>query len=202
MPLIDRDEAVEILQPHLQAIYDIIRGGWEDLQKLTEDEKRKFGPGTRAAIVHDFQVARGIQYFSALGDENAYVYELSKLYVFDIEQKIAIRFKKLDRELLSRNQPTRQVREFRGQQQLPGVEATSNIEAGYVLDELEQEIVWIGLVCPNNKGTYWEVELRESQTINTVTDMFDHSDTQETGTTFRPKKTGNVVPLKTDETKK
>ena len=193
MPLIDRDEAIAALQPHLGAIYDILHGGLADLHALPLEDRRSFTATTRAGMVHDYQIKRAARYFSGFSDVR--VHELSKLFLFDIHQTVALRFKKFDSALKSSGWATGQVREFRGQVQLGGVDAPSNIEAGYVLDPLDKEIVWAGLVCPNNEGYYWQVQLMEERTVNTVTDIFDKSDVQEQGTTFKAKKTGLVIPI-------
>lgn len=196
MPLIDRDPAIFALGQHLGAIFDILHGGMEDLHALPIEARRGLTAGTRAGVVHDYQIMRATRYFSAFDDVR--VHELNKLFVFDIGQVVALRFKKFDAALKSCNQSTAQVRDFRSQVQLCGVDAPSNLEAGYILDPLEKEIIWAGIVCPNNEGFYWQVELKEAKTINTVTDIFDQSDVQETGTTFKPKKTGIVIPITRD----
>lgn len=196
MPLIDRDQAVAALEPHLGAIFDILHGGLSDLHALPLEARRSFTPTTRAGMVHDFQITRAARYFSEHQDVR--VHELNKLFVYDIRQTVALRFKKFDTAFRSSNLSTGQVREFRGQVQLGGVDAPSNLEAGYVLDPLEKEIVWAGIVCPNNDGVYWQVELKDSVSVNTVTDIFDKSDSQERGTTFKPKKTGLVIPITRD----
>jgi hypothetical protein len=197
MPLIDRDPAIAALQPHLGAIYNILHGGVADLHVLPLEARRCLTPTTRAGMVHDYQIERATKYFSKFDDVR--VHELNKLFVFDVSQRVALRFKKLDTAFRSSNLSTTQVREFRGQVQLGGVDAPSNLEAGYVLCPLEREVVWVGIVCPNNEGTYWQVELKDSKTINTVTDIFDNSDPTEEGTTFKVKKApGLVIPINRD----
>lgn len=196
MPIIDRDPAIAALNQHLAAIYEIIHGGLEDLQTLPLEIRRTFTPTTRAGMIHDFQIQRAAKYFSVF--ESVRIHELDKLILFDIEQKVALRFKKLDNSFRSRNQASGQVRNFRGQVQLAGVDAPSNLEAGYILNQLETEIVWAGIVCPNNGSTYWQVELKDATTVNTVTDLFDKSDTKEKGTTFKAKKQGIVIPINRD----
>ena len=188
-------EAVEALQPHLSAIYEVLHGGVADLHALPLDDRRSFTATTHAGMIHDYQIKRAAKHFSAYDDVR--VHELNKLFVFDISQVVALRFKKFDNELRSSNWATGQVKEFRGQVQLGGVDAPSNIEAGYVLDALGN-VLWAGLVCPNNDGYYWQVELKDSRTVNTVTDIFDKSDTQEAGTVFKVKKTGLVIQINRD----
>lgn len=194
--MIDRDPAIAALDPHLAAIYEILHGGLEDLHALPLEDRRAFTPTTKAGIVHDYQIKRAAKYFS--GFESVRVHELDKLILFDIGQEVALRFKKLDNAFRSRNQASGQVLNFRGQVQLQGVSAPSNLEAGYILNRLETEIIWAGIVCPNNASTYWQVELKDATTVNTVTDLFDKSDTKENGTIFKAKKQGVVIPINRD----
>jgi hypothetical protein len=46
---------------------------------------------------------------------------------------IGIRLKKFDEDGLSKNQPTALVKDFRGQQRLPGIPADYHLEAQYFL---------------------------------------------------------------------
>lgn len=157
-------------------------------------------PGTRAGIVHDYTVARAARLCSA--NPNARLEEIRQLYVLVLEQKIAIRFKKLDEELHSRNQPTQQVKDFRSQLQLDGIEAPHNLEAGYVLDKLEKSIRDVHIVCPNGSGIFWDIELSDQTVTTKVADIFERRQPDEKPPEIREKRTATVTRLrKSDEDK-
>ena len=92
--------------------------------------------------------------------------------MFVVDAKLAIRFKKFDESYISKNQPTKQVKDFRGQLQLAGIEASHNLEAGYILDQ-DGQLKAVHLVCPSGlKSNYWEVLLTQSGSESIVSDLF------------------------------
>jgi hypothetical protein len=202
MPLIHQSDALGIVGPHLKAIRsEIVLEAWADYLALPDVSRITFSTITRAGIVHDHMVQRAVRYFS--GVEGVKIIDLQKLFLFILDQRVALRFKKFDNELLSRNQPRKQVADFRAQTQLPGIEAMHNLEAGYVLDEAEQQVKAVHLVCPNMNRNYWEMEITDSEPVTIVTDLFENKppETQkdeEEGTTFRRKKSGEVIPINRD----
>jgi len=202
MPLISQSDALRILAPHLRAIRsEIVLGAWADYQALPDTAKITYSTITRAGAVHDHMVQRAARYFD--GIDGVKVIERQKLFLFIFDQRIALRFKKFDNEILSSNQPTKQVADFRAQTQLPGIEAPHNLEAGYVLDEAEQKVKAVHLVCPNMNRNYWEMEITDSEQVTIVTDLFEKTEQEtqkdeEEGTTFRRKKSGEVIPIKRD----
>lgn len=198
MPLISADEATDVLSPYLEGIHDAIHGGMADFMKLPARARNKMVAGTRAGVVHDFQIDRAALYFARFPDQ-VRAHELDKLIVFDIAGRVGLRFKKVDRAFKSKNQPSQQVADFRGQVSLPGIEATSFLEAAYVYDDIEQEIEWAGIVCPNNDRAYWHMELRDEGAFLNVVDMFDTTEEEDNaGTKFTRRKSGIIVPFKRD----
>jgi len=201
MSLISEQEAIRHLQPHISAIRDIIVGGWGDyIAKYPEDVRVLHCPTTRAGIVHDHQIHRASVY--AQEASGVPLYDLTRLKMLVIDGRFAIRFKKLDNDLRSANLQTKQVREFRSQEQLCGLPQTHNLEAGYLLSELETEIQDVFLVCPNKSGLYWAAKLEENyQVKQTVFDLFENfpemdelEDEDEIG--IRPKEDGTVIPFR------
>jgi len=198
MPLISADEATDVLTPYLEGIHDAIHGGMADFKKLPARDRNSWVAGTCAGVVHDYQVTRAAGYFAKFPGK-VRAHEKDKLVLFDIHGRVALRFKKVDRAFKSRNQPTRQVAEFRGQMQLPGVSASSNLEAAYVYDEIEQDIAWAGIVCPNNDRAYWHLELRDEGAFLNVVDMFEATEEDENaGTKYTRRQSGIIVPFKRD----
>lgn len=200
MSLITEEQAINFLEPHLGAIWEIVKGGWDDYLSLYSDTVRvTHCSTTRANIVHDHQIARASRYAQAANDVR--IFDLSKLKILVIDGQFAIRFKKVDDDLRSANQPTRQVEEFRAQEQLADLPSTYNLEAGYLLNKLETEIQGIYLVCPNRKGHYWASELNGDVATQKIFDLFENQQTipdtaEEEGIPVRRKKDSNIVPLR------
>src|SRR2546427_5633558 len=121
MALIKEEAAFKKLDKHTSGFRAIVQGGWDDLLGLLREypELRTIiCPGTRAALVHDFQVAHASRY--AEKAKGVRLQDCSGMKVLVIDSQFAIRLKKLDSQLMSSNQPTEQVEAFRKQQQLPG----------------------------------------------------------------------------------
>src|SRR5260221_7460441 len=115
-------------------------------------------------MVHDFQVTRASEY--AARAPGVRIVESSKLRLIVIADRYASRLKKLDEALMPSKHITDQVRDFRGQRQLPGLPQTCNLELGYVLDRSETEVGQVCLVLPN--GPYknmWAIDLSKMESI-------------------------------------
>ena len=193
MALLERADAVGILDPYIGGIRRSFYNAWEKWSSIPIEHRVVFSPRTRANIVHDFTTDEAIRNLS-----DARLFNSSELRIFVLKEIIALRFKKLDDSMLSRNQPTEQVRSFRGQQQIPGIPSVYNLEAGYVLDNLGQNIRSVHIVCPNGDGVYWDFELRETDVTAKITDMFDTERKEQDvkPAQYRRRKEGQVLTFK------
>ena len=198
MPLFEYREAMDMLDEHIPHIQDSIVSGWGRWKSLPADVRVDATPRSRASIVHDFIVSH------AAKKMNAKVHDYSDMKLFLLGNKVALRFKKLDGNLLSRNQPTGQVRDFRAQGSLSGIPSLHNLEAGYILDDLDQEIDGIHIVCPNGKSNYWSVSIGEGEIRATDDDLFSDSrlnqddDIKPASYKRKEKDSGIIVPFKID----
>lgn len=194
MPLIDHDEAINKLTPHFGNIYQSIEDGWKEWKKLPPSLHAKASARSRASLVHDFIVDNAAKRIDAK------IFSPFELKLFVLSGYISLRFKKFNGLLKSCNQQTAQVKKFRNQELLDGIPAIHNIEAGYVLDEMEQNIDSVHLVCPNGRENYWQIQLNGNGAMTTIhTDIFDtqnNIDEQEPPATFRRKKSGVIVPIR------
>jgi hypothetical protein len=198
MPLIEREEAIEAL-PEMSEFRPATMEAWAEWRDLPTSYRSKLTPGARATSVHDLIIAAAARRLS--GAARIYDKAGSKLFVFG---DIAVRFKKHDEDLASRNQPTKQVKEMLGQRPLAGVPAAHFLEAGYILDRSETEIVATNLVCPNGRGNdpYWYIELQDEGYQFGVTDLFDRGppppddDSDKGGSRWVTRESGVVIPFK------
>lgn len=199
MALIDRDAAIEAL-PAMSEFRPIMLEAWDEWLHLPAKFRSKMSPSARAMAVHDLIIDSATRRLSGF----ARVFDKAGLKLFVFDDAICMRFKKHDEDLASRNQPTQQVKDFLGQQQLEGVPAIHNLEAGYILDSSETTIVSTNLVCPNGRRNrpFWHVELRDEGYQCEVTDIFDRSkpaeeeqDTQP-GSRWKSRESGIVIPFK------
>ena len=171
MALIEQAEALAIIgNDRLNGVYKSITKAWESYLEYPIDKRIIHSDSCKAHIIHCHMVHEATKFTEQV--EGVAVLERRKLYMFVMDAKLAVRFKKFDESFISKNQPTKQVRDFRGQLQLPGVEASYNLEAGYILDQ-EGQLKAVHLVCPNGlKSNYWEILLTDTGSKSIVSDLF------------------------------
>jgi hypothetical protein len=190
MRLLSEGEARRIVGPHFGGLFDTVAGAWSEYgTEYSATQRAKHCQVTRASIVHDLMVARAADYFTRIPTSR--VLDIRGMKVFTLEDgrnQVAIRFKKFDRHLLSRNQPTEQVEAFRGQRQLVEVGAAFHLEAGYMLDRQEINIEQVSLVCPNGPDVFWDIELNPAAApVAKVHDIFESRDVDENVNIVRPR---------------
>lgn len=199
MPLIERDIAINAL-PTLSEFRPVMLEGWKEWLRQPPKFRSKMTSSARASIVHDLMVDAAARRFV----DHAKLIDKSGLKLFVFNDFICVRIKKHDEELLSKNQPTLQVRNFLGQQQIEGVPSIYNLEMGYILDASQTEIIATNLICPNGyrNRPYWCVELKDEGYLYNVTDIFDPAyssegeERTESGARWKTRESGVVIPFK------
>lgn len=198
MALVEHSTAIQDLNPYFGLIRDSMIGGWAMWEELPIKHRVAMSASARAIAVHDFTVDHAAKLLT-----DAKVFDISTLKLFVFNSKYSLRFKKLDGALISRNQPTSQAKSFRNQEQIPGVPAVHNLEAGYVIDSLGQNITSLHVVCPNGPSIYWGLELHQEGVSTTIVDMFaDSTEDTDPGSKpaiYRIKKSGVVVPFSRED---
>lgn len=200
MGLITQEEAMAILEPHISALRGIPLDAWAEYHsEIPENLLVAFCSRTRASAVHNLMVKNAAQY-AAANSATVRLFERQKMAGITIDGRLAIRFKKLDEESLSRNQPTQQVQDFRGQQALDGIDAAHNLELGYVLNQEETEILEVRVVHPSGQAVYWWSQLGDAGEARGTIELFTPPTGPEpVAPRIGPKMPENVVPLRKKE---
>lgn len=178
--LIEFDDAYKAMLPYFDRLWSVINGAWEDWDVEVSPKIRAISSTrTRACLVNDFMRTRG----SRLAEEDQTVKVIIKQQMFvlvfnppNFNGCIGIRLKKLNEEGLSKNQPTTQVKEFRGQLPLPDVEADFHLEAGYVVDRFGSTLTSVDLVCPSGNGIYWKAEIVPNGVNQNIVNLFSQEE--------------------------
>jgi hypothetical protein len=196
MGLINQEEAMGILGPHISALRAIPLDAWDEYHaEMPESLLVTFCSRTRASAVHNLMVRNAAKYASST--DGVRLFERNKMVGITIDGRLAIRFKKLDEESLSRNQPSQQVDDFRGQQILDGIDATHNLELGYVLNEEETEVLEVRIAHPTGQGVYWWATLNnEGESGGTIALFTPPAGPEPQPPRIEPKKPDNVIPLR------
>ena len=203
MAFISKAEVERLLADHINDIWEIVNGGYKDyVDSYDERHKLLHCPTTKASIIHDHQVARAATYAFKNSVFGTKLLEFSKLKILLIGDKFAIRFKKLNPDKKSSNQPTQQVKDFLSQEALPGIHTTHNLEAGYIVNGDDNNDISIYLTCPSSHKTtpYWHVELFNGKVEQVESELFEHTKEVENSddeVIIQPKKTqADVIQLK------
>jgi hypothetical protein len=174
--LIEFDAAYDAMLPYFDNLWAIINGSWTDWNSELSPKVRAIASTrTRACMVNDFMRTRGARW--ADDDPNIHVVIKQQMFVLvfsppDFPGAIGVRLKKLDEDGLSRNQPTGQVHDYRGQLVLPGVKADYHLEAGYVVDRYGSTLSSVDLVCPAGEAIYWKAEIVPNRVNENVSNLF------------------------------
>lgn len=200
MALIEREEAIDVLDGHLPAFYRVVSGAWEDYMSYPIERRIIHSVRSRASLVHDHMIDRASRY--ATQENGVHIIERRKLYLFVFDSRIAIRFKKFDEELRTSNQPSKQVHQFKHQRQLPGVNAAHNLEAGYIVGPDGQSIQAIHLVCPSGNKAYWDVLLTENTQTTVIEDLFAQkiaAEAESDGAKVKRRQQAQIIQLKKND---
>ncbi|NOT65644.1 MAG: hypothetical protein HOP06_06430 [Methylotenera sp.] len=161
---IDFDVAHNVLMPYYDSLWRVVRSSWDDWQsdEISAKFKMSFSDRTRACIINDRMRDASVR----LAESNASIQCVIHQQMFvlvvspdNFEGCIGIRLKKLNADGFSKNQPTKQVTEFKNQLLLPAIGADYDLEVGYVIDAFGQDLQSIDLVCPAGNGIYWKAEI-------------------------------------------
>jgi hypothetical protein len=184
----------EILKQHSAALYSIISGAHDDYDKLYPPEaKLAHDASCKAHNVQRHMLARASKY-AATNPENVKAFECNNLRGIICNQLVAFLFKKLNDELLSRNNETRQIEDYRHQRDIPGIPAVVKLIAGYQEnDETGEYGVYV--TRPSGRGNRWEMPLATDSTQPTTTPLFAEEDDLQEAEILPRTEPGKVIPL-------
>jgi hypothetical protein len=159
--LVTQAEAEAILEPSLAKLRKCIEVGWQAWKNLKNTDRDLWVPlstRTRANFVYDHIAHEAKHQFAP---ENVTTKHGFLIIWFD--EKLCIRFKKFDKRRRTRNIDTNQQRLFEMQVCLPGMEDVStHLNAGYILNHLQQEISEVAVTCPKGKSLEWWFSIAEA----------------------------------------
>jgi hypothetical protein len=158
------EEAEEILAPYRERLNRCIQHGW-DVWQSEYSRKHILHSRARAAIIFDEIVFCALEEFPAISGEVKAVRTASTFMLY-IGDSITLRFKKIRKNGRCSNILTKQQILFRAQVQLnfPTMLDGTLVSAGYVLDDLQQEIQRKSIVCHLDNHVLWEMPLAVGNT--------------------------------------
>jgi hypothetical protein len=155
-----QEEVIEILRPHYDRLWRIAAFPFYDYQN-TYPNTTVHSLRTRANIIHDLMVHRARREFD--GVDGTRIIDLTypnSRTLLEIDQRILLRFKKLDELKQSRNYPTRFLRDYELDRDLPGIPPRAHrLTLGYILNSFQTEVQYVLVTSVIGKRIEYDVEL-------------------------------------------
>jgi hypothetical protein len=170
MPL-SKEDFLAILTPERrQFIYECVSGGLGDYANpayYSPEARRDHTPSVRASIRNCHIVGRAKRVLPQHTDIR--IATKNNRIFFIIADMVRLSFKKFDKDLRSRNYPTKQSRDFNAQK-FDGfdVEPLTNVIAGYQTNVTETQFA-LFITCPDEQRNLWEVYLDGEEALTFLT---------------------------------
>lgn len=136
-----------------------IEFGWAKAK--SHPDYLKFRRGcTRASLVWEATVEKAIELFA--GDRGVHIDDRFDTVSFIFDATVLLRFKKADTKLYTSNYPTPMAELFHdAEPDLFGYAGEQRVEAVYVLNQYDTDIVWTGIVARDGDNVIWSFEFGE-----------------------------------------
>lgn len=163
-------------------IVDVVQSGW----KGYVDDGVKRRPGARAHVVWDNMMTAAESVLLKRDTVRLVPVHQSQSFAFD--ERLLIRFKKLDRSWRTRNVQTHTQRKLARTGRLDGMpQELVNVDCGYLLDRTESEIEKILIIRRVAGRLEWVIDVEElaSGVLTPASPIFDDIDSTTTATAQR-----------------
>lgn len=155
--LLTLQQAQELFEPYRSLLAECIQYGWDQWASFYKPKHIVLGPRARASIVYDEIVSRVAERFSGLP---CIVFKkFRNSFLLYIGDQISIRFKKFNKHGLCSSIRTRQQYLFSMQLEIPGMEKGTMFNAGYGLDDLQQNVVKKAIICEFGNRVLYQIDL-------------------------------------------
>jgi hypothetical protein len=171
--ILSQREVEEIINPYYDKLMDSMYKAFSDFQNIHRNcisiPNLDLNKRTIASLVHDFTQARIIEAFS--GMDNVYIGKFNKIFGLVIENKVFIRFKKINPDFSTSNIPTKQTRDYEDQQiEFAGFPSRPvYLYAGYQLNSTWTDINNLFIICKEGKNFQWIKNLTSSYEQQSLT---------------------------------
>jgi hypothetical protein len=155
MRSLNQAEAESLLEPHMLNISAPVYAAWRDWEALPPEDRRPLTPRTRANWLFDHTVDHAK---TTLDRPPTYTLtEQPGFLVVTVEDRVAIRYKKLDEELGISGIRTGQFRLWHEQIPLDGLHGLTHLVAGYQVTEFGR-LSGVMVVCMKGYRVLWHLD--------------------------------------------
>ena len=190
--MIEKDEAIELLEPHLSTIDQVVRDAWAGW--MASNHPSNWTKRGRANFMWEEINTKAKQAFASSEAIKPIPANNSCLYMLD---KLAFRFKKLNDNGLTCNYPTQASLDFHAQSELPGIPEVARLEVGYLLNKIQTKIDEVIISYRESDSVEWSIKLSDHLNTSNVVPM-EHNNEQvnEANTERAPKLVKVKAPAK------
>lgn len=169
--LSQREQVKTDLLPYAQRLYECISYGYSDYIEYDSPRGHIHNETVKANLIRSYIIHRVKQLL--VEDSSIRLVENNKMLLLIIADRIAVRFKRLDEHLKSKNVKTKNVIDFRLHKlEVEGTELIS-LDAGYRLNNLRSEIEEIYFVCPDGDKNRWKLSATDLSVQKQVIELFE-----------------------------
>jgi len=148
--------AEEKLSEYSADIYSCIINGFSNGYLFLKERKHILTSTTQSNIIRDFIIEEARNTFSC-----DMIHRGRGNIILLKTDGYLIRFKKFDKRKLARNVKTSQALNYSNQINIPGIQPSVHLNAGYILDETKSSIDNVYITCPSSLySNNWIINLR------------------------------------------
>jgi hypothetical protein len=150
---VTKEIAKEVLNPYMDRIRETMYRAVDEYKEKYLMYGHELKNRSKSSIIHDY-VERHIR--KEFGE--SMVGTLRGMFYLNINDKICLRFKKINSNLKSSNIRTQQTTLFDSQQTIPGIVPTALfVNAGYMVNSLYTDFNDLFIVCPDGDKIGWSL---------------------------------------------
>ena len=155
------------LQPYIDMMHEAITVGWDKYNTQTATMSQIFSSRTKPNLIRDFifeEIRKRVPNYENLRIVKSKGLEL--LVIDDEKCPLALRFKKLDKNLLAKNTKTQQAELFANQEQIDGFFPTTKyLNIGYKPNDIWTEIDCYIALPINQKANGFVIPMNDKTAI-------------------------------------
>jgi hypothetical protein len=160
--LLNQDEALDELTPHLPAIARCPDHAWRHWEELRADKPAIFAElsrRTRASFIFDGSIAQAKREFPGIEGGPRLVQGNGGLMLLEISDRLRLRFKRMRPNLTTSSIMTAQQLQLQMQLPIPGMAPATTATVGYMTNAIETGIDRKVIVCRRDAIVLWVIEL-------------------------------------------
>lgn len=158
--ILTREQADEILKPYYDDLLRCVQSGLDQFLQLPDSLRAVSRPRTLANLLNDTIRSDAVRRFQDDVQVSMNLEHEGALFIF--AEKIALRFKKVDADLMPRNVRTARQHDIAEQQlELSGVTIPTVVNLGYQPNVIFTEIRSVSLICRRHRNLLWQIPLAD-----------------------------------------